>query len=108
MDFMLALYQPNGVGKAILFYVLHLIIVMLCTYLMGIVFAREIGTFDRGLLWGAIFAAFYCSALCGWVVHRRGLDAACYAFLLLVVPAAILGGGFLGLIVPAILSTRGS
>ncbi len=107
MDFLFGLRQPNGIWWAILFYVLHLIILVVPTALvggfLGVIFGPSTGI--GGL--GVIAAITYCVLLCAWTIHRRRLHPACYAFVLLVIPAAFILGGMLGLVVPAVLTTRG-
>jgi hypothetical protein len=111
MDFLIALRRPNGVGTAILFYLVHLIVIVTFSVAVGAVLGLA-GEVQVVKFAGIIIAIWYSTLLGAWVIHRRRLHAASYAFLLVVVlvvaPAAYILGGVLGLIVPAILSTRGS
>jgi len=107
LGFLFALRQPNGVGWAILFYVLHLVILVVPTALVGGMLGVIFGASSSIGVLGLVVAIIYCVALCAWTIHRRRLHPACYAFLLLVIPAAFVLGGVLGLVAPAILSTRG-
>ncbi len=105
MDFVFGLHQRNDVLKAVGFYVIHVIIVIALGALAGIVFAK---TFGGGQFVGAIVAIVYSTLICIMVVYQRKLPAGYYGFLVLVIPAAVLLGGILGLAVPAVLTTRGT
>jgi predicted ferric reductase len=117
MNFLFGLNRPNGIGWAFLFYFVHLFILFAGLFLIGMVIAGTMAAMNHGELdglsarggtIGIIGAIAYCSLLCIWVVYRRKLHPACYAFLLLVIPGAFALGGIVGLVVPAILTTRGS
>jgi peptidoglycan/LPS O-acetylase OafA/YrhL len=105
MDFVFGLHQPNSILKAVGFYVIHFIIVLALGAVAGLLFAKSVGS---GQLAGAIVAIVYSTLICIMVIYQRKLPAGYYGFLVLVIPLAILLGGILGLVVPAVLTTRGT
>jgi hypothetical protein len=105
MDFVFGLHQPNSILKAVGFYVIHVIIAILLSVAASTVLAHS---FESGKMVGAIIAIIYSAMICIMVIYQRKLPAGYYGFLALVIPLAILLGGLLGMVVPAVLSTRGT
>jgi len=105
MDFVFGLHQPNSVLKAVGFYVIHVIIAIVLSVVFSVFLAK---TFDGGKFVGAVMAIVYSALICILVIYQRKLPGSYYAFLALVIPLAILLGGLLGMIVPAVLTTRGT
>ena len=105
MDFVFGLHQPNSVLKAVGFYVIHVIIAILLSVAASTVLAHS---FESGKMVGAIIAIIYSAMICIMVIYQRKLPAGYYGFLALVIPLAILLGGLLGMVVPAVLTTRGT
>jgi hypothetical protein len=105
MDFLFGLHQPNSVLKAVGFYVIHVIIAIVISVGLSTFLAQS---FNGGKIVGAVVAIIYSALICIMVIYQRKLPASYYAFLVLVIPLAILLGGLLGMIVPAVLTTRGT
>ena len=105
MDFVFGLREPNSVLKAVGFYVIHVVIAILLSVAFSILLASS---FNGGQFVGAVIAIIYSALMCILVIYQRRLPAGFYGFLPLVILLAVLLGGLLGMVVPAVLTTRGA
>lgn len=97
MELLFGFRQQRSVTQAIIFYLAHLAVVILLGAVLGVAFSNSFG---GGVTVGKIVAILYCSALCVFVVKQRQMAPKYYGSLVIVIPAAAILRGLLGLLVP--------
>lgn len=108
MNTLFSLSLKRSVGQAILFYVVYLIITIAAGAVLGMVLSVAGLGFQEGLYAGAILAILICTGLAIKIKSTHGLQHS--GVIVLIIATAVLafvGGGFLGLIIPAVLTTKG-
>ena len=110
MNFLFDFTQPRTAGRAVLFYLGHLVFVIVSAGALGMAAAghAEAGSVQSvaGAA-GELVATVYPVVLCVLVVMQRELAPINYGLAVVVLPLAYLFGGVGGLIIPAYLATRG-
>lgn len=110
MNFLFDFTQPRSAGKAALFYLAHLVFVMISAAGLAMIAAghAQAGSVQSvATAAGQLVGTAYPVVLCVLVVMQRELAPVNYGLALVVLPIAYLTGGVGGLIVPAFLTTCG-
>lgn len=110
MTLLFDLTQPRTAGRAVLFYLSHLVFVIITAAALGAVAAGHAGAGSVESVAGTageLAATAYPVVLCVLVVMQRELAPINYGLAVAVLPIAYLSGGLGGLIIPAFLTTRG-
>ena len=110
MNFLFDFTHPRSAGRAALFYLGHLLFVLVSAGALGAIAAGQAqgGSVQSvAATAGHLVATVYPVALCVLVVMQRELAPVNYALALAVLPIAYATGGVGGLIIPAFLTTRG-
>jgi hypothetical protein len=105
-DFSYRRNWKEAIGFYIAYFILGLVIGGLVGALSGVL--NPSGGFDEGLKMGSIVAVLLTLTISTLVLTKRGLSKS-FGYIILVPLSgilAILGGGFLGLILPAFMTTR--
>jgi hypothetical protein len=100
--------QQRSAGRAVLFYLGHLIIALITGGCAGIMVgltthaeSRHLASHYAGLLVGIIYSGVLCVSL----IRRRNLALYYYGLVPLVLGIAAVFGGIAGLVIPAFLTT---